>query len=111
MKVAIGHVPAIVAEYFDSVIMPSASAAGGVKAFAVGFVGGLVARQTPVMIEQFLPTAKALGLVDDENFLDLDLAYDEAAKAMSRSPLIVAGYRADKDDLDKIKSIASKYSR
>lgn len=111
MKVQIGHIPRIVAEYFDTVIMPSAAQAGGVKAFAVGFVGGLVARQTPTMIEQYMPMAKSLGLVDESNLLNVDMLYEEARKALSRSPLVIAGYRADQSDIDKIRDIARKYAQ
>ncbi len=110
MKIATGNIPSIVAEYFDSVIMPSAMQAGGVKAFATGFVGGLVSRQTPSMVEQYLPMAKALGLVDEQGMLNVDLALEEAEKAMSKSPLVVAGYRADKEDLNRIRDIARKYA-
>ena len=110
MKIATGNIPAVIAEYFDSVIMPSAQAAGGVKAFTVGFIGGLVSRQTPAMVEQYLPMAKALGLVDEQGMLNVDLAYEEADKALAKSPFVVAGYRADREDLNKIRDIARKYA-
>lgn len=110
MKIAVGNIAPIVAEYFDSVIMPSAQAAGGIKAFTVGFVGGLVARQTPDMVNQYLPMAKALGLVDNDNLLNVDLAYEEAQKALTKSPLLIAGYRADIEDLNKIRDIARRYA-
>lgn len=111
MRVAVGHIPNIVSEYFDSVIMPSAAQAGGLKAFTVGFVGGLVARQTPTMVDQYLPVAKSLGLVDAENFLDVDMAFDEADKALSRSPVVVGGYRVDRSDLERIRDISRKYAQ
>ena len=110
MKIAVGNITPVVTEYFDSVIMPSAMQAGGLKAFAVGFVGGLVSRQTPVMVEQYLPMAKALGLVDEQGMFDIDLAYEEADKALAKSPFVVAGYRADREDLNKIRDIARKYA-
>jgi hypothetical protein len=110
MKIAVGNVAPVVSEYFESVIMPSAIQAGGLKAFSVGFVGGLVARQTPQMVEQYLPLAKALGLVDDENRLNMDLAFEEADKALSKTPFVIAGYRPDREDLMKILEIARKYS-
>ena len=107
---AVGNIPSVVSEYFETVLMPSAMQAGGLKAFAVGFVGGLVSRQTPSMVEQYLPIAKALGLVDEQGMLNVDLALEEAEKAMSKSPLVVAGYRADKEDLNRIRDIARKYA-
>ena len=110
MKIAVGNITPVVTEYFESVIMPSAMQAGGLKAFAVGFVGGLVSRQTPAMVEQYLPMAKALGLVDEQGMFDVDLAYEEADKALAKSPFVVAGYRADREDLNKIRDIARKYA-
>lgn len=111
MKIAVGNVTPVVTEFFDQVIMPSAMQAGGLKAFTVGFVGGLVARQTPGMVEQYLPMAKSLGLVDEQGLLDIDLLHDEATKALSRSPVVVAGYRVDQSDLDRIRDIARKFAQ
>ena len=110
MKVAVGNISNIVREYFDAAIMPQAMQAGGLKAFTTGFIGGLVARQTPQMVDQYLPLAKSLGLVDEHGMLNIDLAYEEAEKAMSKAPLIVAGYKADHEDLNLLRDIARKYS-
>ena len=110
MKIAVGNISRVVADYFETVLMPSAMNAGGLRACTVGFVGGLVTRQTPQMVEQYVPIAKALGLIDDQNQLDVDMAYEEATKAMSRSPLVIADYRVDQTDLDKIREIARRYS-
>ena len=111
MKIAVGNVTPVVTEFFDQVIMPSAMQAGGLKAFAVGFIGGLVARQTPAMVDQYLPLAKSFGLVDENGLLDIDMLHDEATKALSRSPLAVAGYRVDQSDLDRIRDIARKFAQ
>lgn len=110
MRMAVGNIPSVVSEYFETVLMPSAASAGGLKAFTVGFLGGVVSRQTPSMVEQYLPTAKALGLVDSEGMLNIDTVYEEATKALSKSSVIVAGYRVDQDDLNKMRDIARKYS-
>lgn len=110
MRMPVGNISSVVAEFFETVIMPSAAAAGGVKAFTVGFLGGVVARQTPAMVEQYLPTAKALGLVDNEGMLNIDMIYEEATKALSKTPVVVAGYRVDQDDINRIRDIARKYA-
>ena len=110
MKVAVGNIAPIVAEYFDTVIMPSAMEVGGLKAFATGFIGGLVARQAPQMVQQYLPMAKSLGLVDEQGLLDFDLAFEEAEKAITKSPFVIAGYRADREDINRIRDIARRYA-
>nr|DAQ83262.1 MAG TPA: hypothetical protein [Caudoviricetes sp.] len=109
MKLPIGNAQAVVVEYFDSVILPAASAAGGMAPFAAGMAGGLIARRTPQMMEQYAPTLKALGVLDADGKLDIDLLYEEAVKALDKGPVIVAGYRADRGDLDKLKNIMEKY--
>lgn len=54
MKLPIGNAQAVVAEYFESVILPAASAVGGMAPFAAGMAGGLIARRIPQLMEQFL---------------------------------------------------------
>lgn len=110
MKVPVGNIANIVSEYFDAAIMPSAMQVGGVKAFATGFIGGLVARQTPAMVQQYMPLAKSLGLVDEQGMLNIDLAYEEAEKALSKAPVVIGGYSVDRQDLVMIRDIARKYS-
>lgn len=110
MRIAVGHIPNVITEYFDAVIMPAAAQAGGLKAFGVGFMGGLIARQAPQMVDRYLPMAQALGLVDQENILDLDLALNEASKALGKAPIVIAGYRPDQEDLTRIREIAQKYA-
>lgn len=109
MKMPIGNAQAVVAEYFESVILPAASAAGGVAPFVAGMAGGLIARRTPQMIEQYSPILKALGVLDADGRIDIDLLYEEAVKALEKCPVVVAGYRADRSDLDKLKAIMEKY--
>lgn len=52
---------------------------------------------------------KALGVLDADGKLDIDLLHEEAVKALERGPVIIAGYHADRGDLDKLKSIMEKY--
>ena len=42
--------------------------------------------------------------------LNVDLAFEEAEKALSKAPFVVAGYRADREDLILIRDIARKYA-
>lgn len=111
MKLAVGHVPQIAAEYFDNVLMPAALQSGGVKAFMVGFLGGVVTRNAGPMVEQYLPMSKAIGIVDENNLLDLDLVYEQATKALQKAPVIVSGYKVDQSDLEAILQIARRYAQ
>ena len=109
MRMPIGNISAVVAEYFESVILPAASAAGGIAPFAAGLTGGLIARRAPQMMEQYAPALRALGVLDAEGKVDIELLHEEACKALEKEPVIVAGYRVDRSDLDKLKTIMEKY--
>lgn len=109
MKMAIGNLQQVVLEYFEAVVLPAASRAGGAAPFAAGLAGGLVARLVPAMATQYLPVMQALGVVDAEGKLDIDLLYNEAVKSLAKHPLVIAGYSANRDDLDKLKTIMEKH--
>ena len=111
MKMPIGDIPAVVTEYFDAVLMPAAQASGGLWAFSIGFVGGVVTKRVPEMVSQYLPLMKSIGLVDEGNMLDVDLAYGEATSALKKAPLVIGGYRVDQSDLDTLRNIMNKYSK
>lgn len=110
MKMPIGNAQQVVAEFFESVILPAASAAGGMAPFIAGMAGGLITRRTPQMIEEYLPVLKSLGLVDCDNRLDIDLLYEEASKSIEKSPVVVGGYHVDRADIDKLKAIMERYA-
>ncbi len=109
MRMPIGNLPQVIAEYFESVILPAASKAGGVAPFAAGVIQGLVVRQAPAMAAQYLPALQALGVADAEGKIDIDLLHEEAAKAIEKSPFVIAGYKPDKSDVDYLKSLMEKY--
>ena len=110
MRMPVSQIPTVIAEYFDSVLIPAANRAGSLQAFSVGFIGGLVSKNSQQMVNQNLPLMKTLGLVDNENMLNVDLAYEEACKSISKMPVIVGSYTADKADIDQIREIMRKYS-
>lgn len=109
MKIAVGNLTQVISEFFQPAVMPAAQKAGGALPFAVGFVGGAICRNAPQMIEQYLPAARALGLIDEENKLDIDLFHDLVAGSLEQNPLTLFGYQLDKDDLEKLREIMNKY--
>lgn len=109
MKLPIGNLSAVVAEFFSAAVLPAASAAGGAAPFATAFVGGLIARRIPDIAAQYLPQLQALGLADAEGRVDIDLLHGEAVKALEGHPLAVMGYKVDRGDLDRLKAIMEKH--
>lgn len=109
MKMPIGQVPAVVAEYFDNVLIPAAAKAGGIMPFTVGMASVIAQRNAAGIVDKYLPTLKAIGLVDSDNRLDVDTAYDAAVKSFEKNPVTIAGYRPAKEDFDAVKAIMQKY--
>ncbi len=109
MKMPIGNLPAVVLEFAEEVLMPAASAKGGVLPFTVGIISGLAAKRAPQMVAQYTPMLQALGVIDDQNRVDVDLLYEEAVTALEAHPLTVAGYTPDKSDLDKLREIMNRH--
>lgn len=109
MRVPTRNLPAIVAEYFESVILPAASAAGGMAPLAAGIAGGLISRKIPEMVAQHMPALQALGVVDADGKIDIDLLHETARAALEKNPVMIAGYRPDLGDLDKLREIAARH--
>ena len=101
MKLPLGNLQPVVLEYLESVVLPAASVAG--------MAGGLIARRVPAMAEQYAPALRALGVLDEENRLDIDLLHQEACASLEKHPVVVAGYKPDRGDLDKLKSIMERH--
>ncbi len=109
MKMPIGNLSAVVLEFTDEVLMPAAQVRGGALPFTLSIVAGLAAKQAPQMAAQYVPALKALGVVDEQNRVDVDLLYGEAVKALEAHPLTVAGYTVDTGDLDKLREIMNRH--
>lgn len=109
MRMPVGNLQAVLADFADTVLFPAASRVGGMTPFTVGLAVGLASRKVPEMVDQYMPTLKALGVVDQDNMIDIDLLHDEAVKSLDRNPIVVAGYRPDRGDLDKLREIMIRY--
>ena len=105
MKLPLGNLQAVVLEYLESVVLPADSVAGGAAPFLVGMAGGLIARRVLAMAEQYAPALRALGVLDEVNRLDIDLLHQEACASLEKHPVVVAGYKPGRGDLDKMKAI------
>ncbi|MGN1208897.1 MAG: hypothetical protein ACI4SV_01240, partial [Duodenibacillus sp.] len=93
----------------EAVLFPAAARVGGMTPFTVGLAVGLASRKVPEMVEQYMPTLKALGVVDQDNMIDIDLLHGEAVKSLERNPIVVAGYRPDRGDLDRLREIMMRH--
>lgn len=109
MRMPIGNLPAVVVEFAQQVLIPAAEKQGGSLPFAVGIVSGLVAQRAPAMLDTYLPILKSLGVVDEQNRIDVDLLYNEASKNIEAHPFTVGPYKPDKSDLDALREIMNRH--
>ena len=109
MRMPIGNLPAVVVEFAQQVLIPAAEKQGGSLPFAVGIVSGLVAQRAPAMLDTYLPILKSLGVVDEQNRIDVDLLYNEASKNIEAHPFTVGPYKPDKSDIDALREIMNRH--
>ena len=109
MRMPADHVPAVVAEYFDTVLIPAAQARSGLLAFATGFASAAAQRQAADMVRQYAPTAKAAGWMDEAGAIDIDTLYADATAGMSKGRPTIMGYTLDQSDLDKLRDIMNRH--
>ena len=109
MKMPIGNLPAVVMEFAQQVIIPAAERQGGALPFAIGIGAGLVAQRAPAMLDTYLPMLKSVGVVDEQNRIDVDLLYTEASKNIEAHPFTIGPYKPDKSDLDALREIMNRH--
>ena len=92
-RVAIGNITAIVSDFIDQVLMPAAQKAGGMIPFTVGVVSGYVLRNVDGMVKQHINVAKSIGIVDNDNMIDVDMAYEVLSDSLSSTSIAVGPTR------------------
>ena len=112
--VSIGQIERGIARYVDNEIMPNIHQSGLAK-IAIGTAAGIIVQRVGRMIDQYTsnPALQALGLVDAEKNIDLDLLVpelkknipDEGFKVRIPNPLTGADMVAmtfHRDDVDRL---------
>ena len=97
-----------VTRYIDSEIIPKVN---GLPKIAVGIMMAAAVKRGDSIIEQMkaMPVIKMLGIVDDENEIDIDIIYEETKKHLSREPMrmelpMVGILTFTESDIDKLYS-------
>lgn len=108
MYLPIGQVNQVLTDYIGQEVLPKAS---GVNSLFFGVGSGLVLRKLTSSIESKLPVLKGLGLVDEQNRIDIEAFNEELTKTLSKTgPVNVMGYLFDTADAESLYRIAQKYS-
>ena len=109
MKISTSDIPAIIGQYVDSEVAPIASGMQKFGAYSLVFV---IQNKIKDIIDQYGPTMKMIGIMDDEQMLDMDAAREMASFAMQKAHKVnVLGFIMDKHDIDSLYTISQRYGR
>lgn len=104
--------PAI-SEFIDREIMPLGASMNMTDQFLFGFKMGIVKRRIQDIVKGYLSKKemKALGLVDENGYIDVDIMYHSAMDMLKNMKQIeVAGITFKENDLQKLYGIMQKYA-
>lgn len=108
MFLPIENLSPVLTEFLQTSILPKAS---GGQGFVFGVVAGMAIRSLDARIAGFIPQAKALGLLDERNRIDLEALHEEANKAIDKTGSVnLMGYVFDKADIDALYQIATRFA-
>lgn len=100
-------------EFIDREIMPLGASMNLTDQFLFGFKIGIVKRRIQGIIKGYLSQKeiKALGLIDENGLIDVDVMYQSAMDMFSNMKQIeVAGITFKESDLQKLYGIMQKYA-
>lgn len=109
MKISTADIPAVIGQYVDSEVAPIASGVQKFGAYSLVFV---IQSKIKDIIDQYEPTMKMIGVMDDNQMLDMDAAREIASFAMQKAKKVnVLGFVMDEHDVDAMYQIATRYGR
>lgn len=107
MFLPIGNVKQVLSDFLQTEVLPKA--AGG-QGFLFGITAGMFLRNLDSKIETMIPQMKAVGILDEQNRIDLEALHEEAGKTIDKTGSFnVMGYVLDKADIEALYQIAQRY--
>lgn len=108
MHLPIGQVKQVLADFLSQEVLPKAAGGAGL---ILGVASGMALRKVDPMIEANLPMLKTLGIVDEQNRVDLEVLHEELNKTLASVGRVnLFGYLVDSADAEALISIAKKYA-
>lgn len=105
--ISLSKIQNVLPEFVDTRLMPTAPSA---MKWILGGSTFLILRQSDAMISQYLPTMKAVGLVNENNQLDIELTKGFINSAFEKSGNVTMyGFTFDKTDGEALIGILEKY--
>lgn len=110
MFVSTQAIPQIAMEYLSEVIFPKMATPLG--QFGLGFALPYVGNGVQNRLAAMLPTLTMLGIVDATGKVDIEKAKTAAVQALEKAggKLPIAGYNADKADIEALYTIAQRHA-
>ena len=105
--ISLSKIQNVLPEFVDTRLMPSAPSQ---MKWVLGGGTFLFLRRADELIAHYVPTLKTLGLVNDNNQLDIDLARGFINSAFDKSGTVaMLGFTFDKTDGEALVGILEKY--
>lgn len=110
MFISTQAIPQVAQEYLSEVIMPKVPSQ--MAKFGLGFILPYLSSGVQTRIDEYLPALRMLGIVDENRKMDLDKAKSAATQALEKAggKVTVAGYMADRDDIEALFNIAQRHA-
>ena len=107
MKISLSKITQVLPEFVDTRLMPSAPST---MKWLLGGSTFLILHQADTLIGKYLPMLKQVGIVDESNKLDIEVASGFINSAFDKSGAVeYMGFKFDKSDGEALINIMEKY--
>lgn len=107
MKISLSKISQVLPEFVDTRLMPSAPST---MKWILGGSTFLILHQADALIGKYLPMLKQVGIVDENNKVDIDVAKGFINSAFDKSGTVeYLGFKFDKSDGEALINIMEKY--
>lgn len=107
MKISLSKISQVLPEFVDTRLMPSTPSH---MKWILGGSTFLILHQADTLIQKYLPMLKSVGIVDEENKLNIDVAKGFINSAFNKSGTVeYFGFKFDKSDGESLIQIMEKY--
>lgn len=109
MLLPVANIANVIVSFVEQDLLPKGS--NSQRWLTVFIVTGMV-KQVEVIVEQHKNTLKMIGVLNDQNEVNVEELRDLALEAFSKSgPVEIGGIVFDKEDVPTIYEIAKKFSK
>lgn len=108
MKISLSKISQVLPEFVDTRLMPSAPST---MKWLLGGSTFLILHQADTLIGKYLPMLKQVGIVDENNKVDIEVASGFINSAFDKSGTVeYLGFKFDKSDGEALINIMEKYN-